>query len=228
MEDPVMDRCAHTFERRAIVEWIATCRCCPISRKPLSLEELVPNHILSERMDKWKWQREFHNDLEQQQQQQRLPGGEVGDETTSTTMSEDDDDDDDEYEYDSHDMDVDNDGNDDGDNGGGHHRRRRRRRGGLARKHLKSGGRFSKQRRPYELAKQPFSTSDPFLVPVELMLLPQEREALEAMYIRAEQMRRAQQRSRCLRTTLVSGIAVVILLFLSVGAAKLYSSNDSL
>jgi hypothetical protein len=63
MEDPVMDLCAHNFERSAITEWLnpnstAPHECCPISRKPLTVADLVPNHTLAERIDKWKWHQE--------------------------------------------------------------------------------------------------------------------------------------------------------------------------
>ena len=59
MEDPVMDLCAHNFERKAISAWLLkNSSCCPISRKPLTTDDLVPNHTLAERIEKWKWQRE--------------------------------------------------------------------------------------------------------------------------------------------------------------------------
>jgi U-box domain len=59
MEDPVMDQCAHNFERKAVHEWLqAGHSCCPISRKPLTEADLVPNHRLAERIERWKWQRE--------------------------------------------------------------------------------------------------------------------------------------------------------------------------
>jgi len=57
MENPVMDKCAHSFERSAIVEWIARGNeFCPISRKQLSVDDLVSNHVLAERIEKWQWQ----------------------------------------------------------------------------------------------------------------------------------------------------------------------------
>ena len=59
MEDPVMDQCAHTFERKAVTEWLNSGHsCCPISRKPLTVADLVPNHTLAERIERWKWQKE--------------------------------------------------------------------------------------------------------------------------------------------------------------------------
>lgn len=58
MEDPVMDGCAHSFERTAIAHWLHAHDCCPISRKPLTEEDLIPNHVLSERIEKYKWLRE--------------------------------------------------------------------------------------------------------------------------------------------------------------------------
>jgi hypothetical protein len=64
MEEPVTDLCAHTFERTAIASWIARGNtCCPISRKNLRLEDLKANHVLAERIEKWKWEQEHHQDL---------------------------------------------------------------------------------------------------------------------------------------------------------------------
>lgn len=53
-----MDHCAHTFERRAIQEWLAQHGSCPISRKPTSEQDLTENCALAERMDRWKWEQE--------------------------------------------------------------------------------------------------------------------------------------------------------------------------
>jgi U-box domain len=53
-----MDHCAHNFERRAICDWLRHegQHCCPISRKPLLSADLIPNHRLAERIERWKWQ----------------------------------------------------------------------------------------------------------------------------------------------------------------------------
>jgi hypothetical protein len=56
MEDPVMDQCAHTFERSAISDWLLRHECCPISRKPTSADDLRSNNILAERIDRWQWE----------------------------------------------------------------------------------------------------------------------------------------------------------------------------
>jgi hypothetical protein len=57
MEYPVMTSCAHTFERDAIVHWVERHHCCPISRKPIvNDDDLVPNHTLADRIEQWKWQ----------------------------------------------------------------------------------------------------------------------------------------------------------------------------
>eukprot|EP00977_Amphora_coffeiformis_P017441 scaffold5684_cov169-Amphora_coffeaeformis.AAC.16 len=64
MEDPVTDHCAHNFERKAIETWIARGNtCCPISRKALSLVDLAPNHVLAERIEKWQWEKQHHEDI---------------------------------------------------------------------------------------------------------------------------------------------------------------------
>lgn len=63
MKDPVMTLCAHNFEREEIYAWLeAGNACCPISRKPLSLEELTTNHTLAERIERWEWKKE-HADI---------------------------------------------------------------------------------------------------------------------------------------------------------------------
>jgi U-box domain len=73
MEDPVMDSCGHTYERRAILGYLKQCTrrgqqqpnnnnniCrCPFSQKPLTVHDLIPNHALGERIDKWRWRQEF-------------------------------------------------------------------------------------------------------------------------------------------------------------------------
>jgi hypothetical protein len=75
MEDPVMCRCCHTFEREAIVSWMARGNpCCPISRKDLAWEDLVPNHILAERIEKWRWQKEHEDWLHQEKTPTTSPG----------------------------------------------------------------------------------------------------------------------------------------------------------
>lgn len=63
MHDPVSDPCGHTFERTAITEWLRHDSCCPISRKPLDAAggDLVTNHALAERIEKWQWQREVED-----------------------------------------------------------------------------------------------------------------------------------------------------------------------
>lgn len=50
-----MDACAHNFERAAIEQWLDKHECCPISRKPLQQQDLIANHTLAERIDRWQW-----------------------------------------------------------------------------------------------------------------------------------------------------------------------------
>jgi U-box domain len=61
MENPVMTSCAHTFEHRALADWVEQQACCPISRKPLVMADLVPNHALADRIEQWKWQHQQEN-----------------------------------------------------------------------------------------------------------------------------------------------------------------------
>lgn len=76
-----MDECAHTFERDAIVEWLGQHSYCPISRKPLAVEDLVPNHNLADRIEKWKWQNGHSNEESLQQ------SIEIGTATSRSTSS---------------------------------------------------------------------------------------------------------------------------------------------
>ena len=76
MNDPVMDTCAHNFEYRAILTWLnggdllgdddnhnnsrpRRHAYCPISRKPLRPSDLVRNHELADRIEKYKWMQEY-------------------------------------------------------------------------------------------------------------------------------------------------------------------------
>ena len=54
MNDPVSDGCGHCFEREAIIEWLEYHELCPISRKPLHYQELIPHTSLNERIRQWK------------------------------------------------------------------------------------------------------------------------------------------------------------------------------
>ncbi|MFA6409244.1 MAG: U-box domain-containing protein, partial [Gammaproteobacteria bacterium] len=55
MKDPVIDHEGHSFERKAITEWISINKqpTCPVGCEPLKLEELVPNRALREAIEKF-------------------------------------------------------------------------------------------------------------------------------------------------------------------------------
>jgi hypothetical protein len=195
MEDPVMDLCAHNFERAAITEWLtnskATHECCPISRKPLTVDDLVPNHTLAERIDKWQWHRE--ND------------GIMFLEETKISESYSDDDDD------SIDIEADKDGI--------------IRKGSTLSpvrtdsdiEMAKIAGRDKRQSRNNNKKKY-----GP--VPAEFMLLPQERRVLHIVRIRAQEHREKRRRSvLCNAFMGVSG--VVFLVFLSLTIRKVLTAE---
>ncbi|KAJ3123163.1 hypothetical protein HK098_002128 [Nowakowskiella sp. JEL0407] len=46
MNDPVIDREGQSYERAAIVQWLQTNNSSPLSRKPIKLDDLVPNRAL--------------------------------------------------------------------------------------------------------------------------------------------------------------------------------------
>lgn len=54
MEDPVLDGCGHCFDREAITSWLNYHSMCPISRKPLTTDDLIPETALQERIQHWK------------------------------------------------------------------------------------------------------------------------------------------------------------------------------
>lgn len=54
MEDPVIDRYNHCYERAAIVEWLQQHEISPLNRQPLTLEDLRPNEALKARIQAFK------------------------------------------------------------------------------------------------------------------------------------------------------------------------------
>ena len=54
MKDPVVDNDGHTFERRAIQDWLKHNATCPISRAHLVLADLAPNYALRDAIEKFK------------------------------------------------------------------------------------------------------------------------------------------------------------------------------
>lgn len=55
MDDPVMSKYGQSFERSEILEWLkAGHGVCPLSRRPLSLQDLVTNHGLRMRISEWR------------------------------------------------------------------------------------------------------------------------------------------------------------------------------
>jgi len=58
MDVPMMDRYGHNFERSAILEWLDrdNNRCCPLTRRPMSLRDLVTNRPLQAKIDFYKYQ----------------------------------------------------------------------------------------------------------------------------------------------------------------------------
>uniref|UniRef100_A0A6B2LRJ2 U-box domain-containing protein n=1 Tax=Arcella intermedia TaxID=1963864 RepID=A0A6B2LRJ2_9EUKA len=54
MEDPVIAVDGHSYEREAIIQWIKQRPDSPISRVPLSIEQLKPNNELKAQIMAWK------------------------------------------------------------------------------------------------------------------------------------------------------------------------------
>ena len=46
MRDPVMTPYGDSFERACIEQWLRTSQTCPISRRPLKMDEIAPNRAV--------------------------------------------------------------------------------------------------------------------------------------------------------------------------------------
>jgi U-box domain len=52
----MVSRWGHSFERSAIIQWLAKGNTsCPITRKPMSLSDLISNRALEEEIFRWKF-----------------------------------------------------------------------------------------------------------------------------------------------------------------------------
>ncbi len=51
LENPVIDKCGHTFEKTHIEAWLARNPTCPISRDPLNRADLIPNRIVKQAIE---------------------------------------------------------------------------------------------------------------------------------------------------------------------------------
>jgi hypothetical protein len=56
MRDPVLSRTGHSYERGAIVPWIAKHNSCPLTRQNLRLADLITNHNLRVEIQNWQMQ----------------------------------------------------------------------------------------------------------------------------------------------------------------------------
>ena len=55
MINPLMDRSGRSYERAAILEWITKMNStCPITRRPLSVKDLLPNNKLRKEILQWR------------------------------------------------------------------------------------------------------------------------------------------------------------------------------
>ena len=55
MDDPIMTKYGHSYERSAILQWLRSGQgVCPLSRRPLQLQDLVTNHGLRIRIQQWR------------------------------------------------------------------------------------------------------------------------------------------------------------------------------
>ncbi|CAF1134043.1 unnamed protein product [Rotaria sp. Silwood1] len=49
--DPVISEDKHTYERKAIIDWFQRNRTSPLTRQPMSINSLRPNHIVKQMLE---------------------------------------------------------------------------------------------------------------------------------------------------------------------------------
>jgi hypothetical protein len=54
MEDPVMTRLGHSFERNELFLWLQKNQVCPLTRNPLKLSDIITNKALKGKIQEWK------------------------------------------------------------------------------------------------------------------------------------------------------------------------------
>ena len=57
MEDPVIAKDGHTYERRAIVEWLNKKKTSPLTHEPLDATALVPQHVVRKLIESFREKR---------------------------------------------------------------------------------------------------------------------------------------------------------------------------
>ena len=84
MEDPVMTRDGHSFEKLAILSWLSRHSTCPMTYEPLEISQLVANHALRNEIHAWRarWMFEGHNDISESETE--LHSEHDGDDSNST------------------------------------------------------------------------------------------------------------------------------------------------
>ena len=55
MNDPIMTKYGQSYERSALLEWLQSGHgVCPLSRRPLHLQDIVTNHGLRMKVEEWR------------------------------------------------------------------------------------------------------------------------------------------------------------------------------
>lgn len=54
IREPVLSKYGHTFEKSAIVEWLASEETCPLTRRPLNLRGIIVHHKLRQEIADWR------------------------------------------------------------------------------------------------------------------------------------------------------------------------------
>ena len=197
MEDPVTDRCGHTFERKAILDWLELgeqqYKVCPISRKPMtpifSNDEPLKARIQEWKLDHPMYQGADRNYAKRQIYRMLNKCSGIGHNYNDGII--------DEHDYDN---DGNNNNGDDDDNIS----------------HTNSSSSYNNNN------NNNINTRSRF----ELMLLPQERQVLKIVKIRAKLRQERVDRSRCVFNCMVLiGIATLLLIAIAIFVAVMYKND---
>lgn len=61
MQQPVMTRWGHNFERHALMKWMESHDHCPLTRNPIALKDVITNRALQARILQWQHEHNHHH-----------------------------------------------------------------------------------------------------------------------------------------------------------------------
>ena len=64
MQEPLLTRWGHNFERSALLQWLQLHDCCPLTRNCMTIKDVIANRALKERIAVWQQGRPSETDRE--------------------------------------------------------------------------------------------------------------------------------------------------------------------